>query len=90
MDNTSSEEPVIADPESGINFTEVNEQVTAKEITNLRSVPSSDSKDTIVIALNNGEIALRTGIGNNGWSRIEYNDQILYAVSSYLKVVPAE
>jgi GH25 family lysozyme M1 (1,4-beta-N-acetylmuramidase) len=90
LDNTSSEEPVISDPEVGIKFTEVNEEVTAKEITNLRSVPNSNSKDTIVIALNHGEIALRTGIGNNGWSRIEYNDKILYAVSSFLLVIPAE
>lgn len=34
--------------------------------------------------LKNGETALRTGIGNNGWSRVEYNGEKLYAVSSYL------
>jgi GH25 family lysozyme M1 (1,4-beta-N-acetylmuramidase) len=82
--------PENDDPEAGITFTEVEEQVTAKEVTNLRLVPNSDSKDTIVIALHNGEVAIRTGIGSNGWSRVEYNDQVLYAVSSYLKVVMTE
>jgi uncharacterized protein YgiM (DUF1202 family) len=93
LDNTqSSTKPTKEDPdpEAGITFTEVEEQVTAKEITNLRLVPNSESKDTIVTALHNGEIAIRTGIGSNGWSRVEYNDQVLYAVSSYLKVVPEE
>ncbi|MDF2942511.1 MAG: hypothetical protein K0S01_1369 [Herbinix sp.] len=90
LDNTSNSPTVKDDPETGIKFTDVNEQVTAKEITNLRSVPNSESKDTIVFALHNGEIAIRTGVGDNGWSRIEYNDQILYAVTSYLKVVPSE
>jgi len=77
-------------PEAGIKFTEVNEKVTAKELTNLRSVPSTASPDTIVATLKKGEIAIRTGIGHNGWSRVEYKGQILYAVTSYLELVEDE
>lgn len=82
--------PSPDNPEAGISFTEVNEKVTAKELTNLRSVPSSASPDTIVASLRKGEIAIRTGIGHNGWSRVEYNGQILYAVTSYLELVEDE
>jgi GH25 family lysozyme M1 (1,4-beta-N-acetylmuramidase) len=75
-------------PEAGIKFTDTNEKVTAKEKTNLRTVPNTESEDTIVAVLYNGDLAIRTGFGDNGWSRIEYNGQVLYAVSSYL--IPIE
>lgn len=77
-------EMVEADPEVGITFTEVNDTVTAKSETNLRSVPSSADSSTIVAKLVYGDTANRTGIGNNGWARVIYNGQKLYAVNSYL------
>ncbi len=77
-------ETVEADPEVGIIFTEVNETVTAKQETNLRSEPSTLNDDTIMYKLTHGETATRTGIGHNGWSRVIYNGQTLYAVTSYL------
>ena len=69
---------------AGITFQEANEQVTAKIETNLRTEPSSQSSDTVVVTLKNGEWVTRTGIGDNGWSRVEYNGQTLYAITSYL------
>ena len=77
-------EVVEANPEVGINFTEVNEIVTAKQETNLRSEPSTLNDDSIVTKLVHGDTATRTGIGHNGWSRVIYNGQTLYAVTSYL------
>lgn len=77
-------EVVAANPEVGIIFTEVNETVTAKQETNLRSEPSTINDDTIVYKLMHGDTATRTGIGHNGWSRVIYNGQTLYAVTSYL------
>lgn len=75
---------VEADPEVGVTFTETEEQVTAKELANLRSTMDQGGDENIVAQLRNGETALRTGTGNNGWSRLEYNGQTLYAVSSLL------
>ena len=64
-------------------FETVSEQVTAKTETNLRTLPSvTDSQ--VVYTLKNGEYITRTGISTNGWSRLEYNGQTVYAVSSYL------
>ncbi len=77
-------EAVEADPEALLDMTEVNEQVTAKIETNLRSLPSTASGDTIVGKLKNKEVVTRTGISPSGWSRLEYNGQKVYAVSSYL------
>lgn len=80
----SNSTPTPENPEAGITFTPVNDVVTAKSETNLRSVPSTDSPDTIVGVLHNGEAAARTGIGSNGWSRLTVGGQTVYAVTNYL------
>ena len=74
---------VEANPEVGMNFTEVDETVTAKDVTNLRNLPTTEGS-TVVHQLQNGETAQRTGIGSNGWDRVIYNGQRLYAVHSFL------
>ena len=93
----NTEEPdTEPDTESGTviktQFTEVNEQVTAKEVVNLRTLPSTTNENSEVVAqLKNGEVVARTGINTDlGWSRVEYNGQVLYCVSSYLTVVEEE
>lgn len=63
-------------------FDPVNETVTAKELTNLRTSPDGSSE--IVGTLRNGETLLRTGIGDDGWSRLELDGRSVYAVTSYL------
>lgn len=82
--NGESAESVGADPEALMNFTEVNEQVTAKDQTNLRDIPSQGSDSTVKAVLENGQVATRTGKSSSGWSRIVYNGNTYYAVSSYL------
>ena len=77
-------ETVSADAEALMNFSEVNETVTAKQSTNLRNIPSQGSDATVVATLQNGDTATRTGVSSSGWSRVSYNGQTLYAVSSYL------
>lgn len=68
-----------------MSFSEVSDTVTAKEQTNLRSVPSSEGTDTVVVQLKNGETITRTGINQDtGWSRLDYNGQTVYAVSRLL------
>ncbi len=65
-------------------FTPVEEQVTAKEETNLRTSPSTQGSE-VVYLLKNGEVVKRIGINStSGWSKLEYNGQIVYAVSSML------
>ena len=66
-------------------FTSVNYPVTAKEAVNLRSIPSVESEDAVVMAqLKNGQIATCVGVSDNGWSKLNYNGTICYAISSYL------
>lgn len=85
-DAKSDETPemVTADVEALMNFTEVNETVTAKEKSNLRDIPSQEEESTVMATLINGETATRTGISDSGWSRVEYNGNVYYAVSNYL------
>ncbi len=70
-------------------FTACNEQVTPKIEVNLRALPSVTNPDaTVVVTLKAGEVVTRTGINTDvGWSRVEYNGQTLYCVSSYVYVV---
>ena len=81
----------VAEPDDGIDteFTKVNEQVTPKIEVNLRKLPSVTREDaTVVATVHAGEVFTRTGINtDHGWSRVEYNGQTLYCVSSYLNVV---
>ena len=73
-------------------FREVNEQMTAKEATNLRLKPSvDDTIAPIVVQIKKGDIVIRTGINEElGWSRVVYNGQTLYCVSSLLEAITIE
>ena len=90
-DEESMEPEEDPEPENalGMTFDAVDEYVTAKDVTNLRSEPSTDQAElTVVTQLTNGQNAHRTGINpNTGWSRLEYNGQVVYAVSQYLMEV---
>ena len=74
-------QPEVTKPSDG--FSDVNEQVTAKSETNLRDKPSLEGSQ-VVYTLKNGEYVKRIGVNNNGWSKIEYNGKVVYAISSYL------
>jgi len=73
-----------ADVEALMDFEEVNDRVTAKDVVNLRELPANNDTSAILDTLSNGQIATRTGISDSGWSRLEINGNIYYAVSSYL------
>ena len=79
--------PQETESEFKTKFTDVSENVTAKEVTNLRNRPSVESSSEVIAELKNGEVIVRTGVSNEGWSRVEYNGQTLYCISSYLEVV---
>lgn len=71
-------------PEDEMVFTPCDEDVTAKEETNLRSYPSQGEDSTVLYTLKNGEVAIRVGISESGWSKVVFNGNTYYAVSSYL------
>ena len=85
-----SAKPTETEADDGIQtqFTPVNESVTAKKLVNLRKLPSVEHEDATVIAqLKHGDLAMRVGISENGWSKLTYQGQTCYAVSSYLEPV---
>ena len=57
-------------------------EVTAKEETNLRAEPNTNS--TIVATIKNSEFVTRVGVSPSGWSRLIYNGQTVYAKTSLL------
>lgn len=63
-------------------YSDVNDQVTAKDEVNLRI--GAGTKFDVVATLKSGEFVTRTGTGSNGWSRLVYNGQTVYAITSYL------
>lgn len=70
-------------------FKNCEDTVTAKEVVNLRTEPSTtQGAATVSCQLSNGEKAKRTGFSaDSGWSRVEYNGKVLYVVSSYIQEV---
>ena len=70
-------------------FTERDEMVAPKIEVNLRTLPSvTNPESVVVVKLPYGTQVKRTGINTDvGWSRVEYEGQVLYCVSSYVFVV---
>lgn len=70
-------------------FTDCSDNITPKEYVNLRTEPStSEGESTVRCQISNGEVVHRTGYSpDSGWSRVEYNGEILYVVSSYMYTV---
>ena len=82
--NQEEPEEAFPDVEAMFDFEDVYEDVTAKEETNLRSIPSQDADSEVLYTLKNGEVATRIAICDSGWSKVTFNGEIYYAVSSYL------
>ncbi len=73
-----------ADVEASMTFEAVNESVTAKDETNLRDIPSQDTDSQVVHILKNGQVAQRIAVSSSGWSKLVFDGEVYYAVSSYL------
>ncbi len=73
-------------------FANCDDWISPKEYVNLRTEPSTSEGDTTVSCqLNQGEKAHRTGYSaDSGWSRVEYNGQVLYVVTSLVVTVTQE
>lgn len=83
--------PAPSNPSSGnnggntatqANFKEVNETIYTTDTCNIRKSYSTSSEKLGKVSK---DTALkRTGVGDNGWSRIEYNGQVAYITSQYV------
>ncbi len=82
--DSAAPEEVGPDVEALLNFTQTDEQVTAKVETNLRSIPSQDEDSEVLYTLKNGEVARRVAVSDSGWSKVVFEGNTYYAVSSYL------
>ncbi len=65
-----------------VTFKDVNEKMYASQNCNLRKSWSTDSDK--VGYLNEGQEVTRTGVADNGWSRINYNGQVVYVATRLL------
>ncbi len=80
-----TEDAVVSGEDAFMDFSDIADTVTAKDVTNLRLSPSTLDDENIISQLKNGENAERTGINEAmGWSRLIYNGQTVYAVSNFL------
>ena len=65
-----------------VNFTDVSEAVRTTGYVNVRSGPGSSYKK--LDSLPDNYSLLRTGVGDNGWSRVIYNGKEAYISTNYL------
>lgn len=82
--NPEKPKEAFPDVEALMDFQPVNENVTAKDETNLRNMPNQEDYCEVIHTLQNGEVVTRVGISATGWSKLIYNGEVCYAVSSYL------
>ncbi len=80
---------VVTQDGRSMTFTPCDDIVSPKMEVNLRGEPSTSlGNDSIHYRLKYGEQVHRTGYNEDtGWSRVEYEGEVLYAVTSYLFVV---
>lgn len=86
---TETAETKAAEPEktqqdkaSAASYTDVNETVWATYSVSIRSAASTDA-DKLDVLVGSYSIT-RTGVGDNGWSKVDYNGQTGYIKSEYL------
>ncbi len=79
---TVKEKTVTPPPVPPPTFSSVNQTVYTTDQVNIRSSYSTTSN--IVATVAKGTSITRTGIGDNGWSRVSYNGRTAYINSSYL------
>lgn len=72
-------------------FKDADDWLTPKDEINLRSKPTTDnSVGPVVVTLKKGDLVHRIGVNEElGWSKVLFNNQILYCVTSYMEVVEA-
>ncbi len=78
VNNTSSKTESASD-----GFSPASGRVTAKTETNLRTAPTTLNSE-VVYTLKKGEFAELIGKHTNGWAKLTFNGQTVYAISSYL------
>lgn len=71
-----------------VKFTEVNETVYTTERCNIRESYSTNSNK--IATVNKNTALKRIGVGDNGWSKVEYNGKTCYVSSQYLTTTQAE
>ena len=77
-------EEVGPDVEALMNFEPRNETVTAKIEAALRDLPSQGEESTVMLHLKNGEKARRIAECPSGWSKVEYQGETYYVVTSVI------
>ncbi|MBR1930268.1 MAG: hypothetical protein IJ833_02165 [Lachnospiraceae bacterium] len=66
-------------------FVELTESVTALDAAYIHTVPDTQDVSYIVAQIVNGQTVTRTGMNEaTGWSRIDYNGEPAYIITSYL------
>lgn len=80
--DTPEQKPTDKPSTTNVNFKTVNETVYTKDSCNVRESYSTSSKK--ITKLEKGVAVKRTGIGDNGWSKIEYNGQTAYISTQFV------
>ena len=74
--------PAQAAKVEDVHFREVDEIVYVNSSVNIRSGPGTEH--SIIVTLRSGQAVRRTGIGDNGWSRVSYMGEAAYMYTKLL------
>lgn len=78
--NTTTEESTTEN--TTVEYSDNNQTVYAKNDVNIRKGPSAEAEKAGL--LKKGESIKRIAVGDNGWSKVEYNGEVCYISNKYL------
>lgn len=76
---------LVEAPKSAVSYAAMTDKVIAKRDTALKLEPSASDDVEAVAVLRMDELAQRVAVGSNGWSMVEYNGEIFYALTADLE-----
>ncbi len=85
---SETETETVVETKAELTFTDVSETVWATSNVNMRTAPGTNSD--VITVLGAGKSVTRTGVSEEGWSRADYDGQVVYISSEYLTTTEPE
>lgn len=78
---------MVEAPTSTVSYAAMSDTIIAKKDTMLKLEPSASMNDVENVLLRKGEVIQRIAVGSNGWSLVEYQDELLYVLTADVETV---
>lgn len=78
---------MVEAPKSTVSYAAVDDTVVAKRDTGLKTEPTANDDIEVSVMLRKDELVKRIAVGSNGWSMVEYNQEVFYVLTADVEAV---